>query len=447
MKINKNIDMNIKGKKTSMSSGITLIALVITIIVLLILAGIALASLSGENGLLNRSSQAKEEAVKAQLKEEIEMAIMDIQAEEIPKGNNVTLESLAGQGEEDGQLEKSENLMEGEITSQLDQEENKITGEYKNYEYEIDDKFNVTIVDKMAGEKPEMTYELTPNAGEAKEVVITVTAKVSDGIITKIIKPNGEEELNTEGTNTQEITYKVTNSGKYTFRAQSSTGRIGTCIVKVTNIIPTSPIIEVTQEGGYPLLTLNGFKESESSISIKLNDNQNDSKNIKIYYNEDNEENWKEYTGEFSTSATTIKAKSAIVIDKDTTLESTVISKTLSKPTDCLGKNAYDRNKGTWSCNAKHKFQVDESTYGCKLKIVYMITRASATSAHELKCRQVNSNGSEISSLNFAWSPNSEVEVESDYIKEGTAAIELYDRYNGSHKFYIFEISLIKPDI
>ena len=39
-------------------NGITLIALVITIIVLLILAGVAIAMLSGDNGLLNKASDA-----------------------------------------------------------------------------------------------------------------------------------------------------------------------------------------------------------------------------------------------------------------------------------------------------------------------------------------------------------------------------------------------------
>ncbi len=41
------------------NKGITLIALVITIIVLLILAGVAIAMLSGENGLLTRASDSK----------------------------------------------------------------------------------------------------------------------------------------------------------------------------------------------------------------------------------------------------------------------------------------------------------------------------------------------------------------------------------------------------
>lgn len=39
--------------------GITLIALVITIIVLLILAGISIATLTGDNGLLIKSKKAK----------------------------------------------------------------------------------------------------------------------------------------------------------------------------------------------------------------------------------------------------------------------------------------------------------------------------------------------------------------------------------------------------
>ena len=38
-------------------NGITLIALVVTIIVLLILAGISIAMLTGQNGILNRAAE------------------------------------------------------------------------------------------------------------------------------------------------------------------------------------------------------------------------------------------------------------------------------------------------------------------------------------------------------------------------------------------------------
>ena len=57
-------------------NGITLIALVITIIVLLILAGISIATLTGENGLLTKADTAKTETSKASAKEKVQIAVM-----------------------------------------------------------------------------------------------------------------------------------------------------------------------------------------------------------------------------------------------------------------------------------------------------------------------------------------------------------------------------------
>ena len=48
---------------------ITLIALVITIIILLILAGISIATLTGENGVLNKANTAGEETKKKNYEE------------------------------------------------------------------------------------------------------------------------------------------------------------------------------------------------------------------------------------------------------------------------------------------------------------------------------------------------------------------------------------------
>lgn len=57
--------------------GITLIALVITIIVLLILAGITIAMLTGDNGLLTRSQQAAKDNALGGVKDKVAMAIQD----------------------------------------------------------------------------------------------------------------------------------------------------------------------------------------------------------------------------------------------------------------------------------------------------------------------------------------------------------------------------------
>lgn len=50
--------------------GITLIALVITIIILIILAGIGINMAIGENGIFNRAKYAKEQYLNAQAEEE-----------------------------------------------------------------------------------------------------------------------------------------------------------------------------------------------------------------------------------------------------------------------------------------------------------------------------------------------------------------------------------------
>ena len=62
--------------KLKTSKGITLIALIITIIVLLILAGVAVASLTGENGLLNKAETAKETTAQKTAEEQVKLAIM-----------------------------------------------------------------------------------------------------------------------------------------------------------------------------------------------------------------------------------------------------------------------------------------------------------------------------------------------------------------------------------
>ena len=56
--------------------GITLIALVITIIVLLILAGVSIAMLTGQNGILTQANNAKNATELASAKEKVELAVI-----------------------------------------------------------------------------------------------------------------------------------------------------------------------------------------------------------------------------------------------------------------------------------------------------------------------------------------------------------------------------------
>ena len=68
--------MKIKKELQAKERGITLIALVITIIILLILAGITIGLVTGDNGILTQASKAQEKTVQAQEEENIKLAVM-----------------------------------------------------------------------------------------------------------------------------------------------------------------------------------------------------------------------------------------------------------------------------------------------------------------------------------------------------------------------------------
>ena len=64
-----------KKQKLKESKGITLIALVITIIVLLILAGVTIATLTGDNGILNQAGKAKDKTTEAESIERVQVEV------------------------------------------------------------------------------------------------------------------------------------------------------------------------------------------------------------------------------------------------------------------------------------------------------------------------------------------------------------------------------------
>ena len=75
------------------NKGITLIALVITIIILLILAGISISMLTGQNGILNRAQEAKVKDEKSQAQEEVTTALNYLQIENETSSATLTQEN------------------------------------------------------------------------------------------------------------------------------------------------------------------------------------------------------------------------------------------------------------------------------------------------------------------------------------------------------------------
>ena len=80
------------SRSKASEAGITLIALVITIIVLLILAGVTIATLTGENGILTQAQNAKTASDIAEVKEQAQLDIANWTAERLKNGEDATLD-------------------------------------------------------------------------------------------------------------------------------------------------------------------------------------------------------------------------------------------------------------------------------------------------------------------------------------------------------------------
>ena len=109
-----------KINKLKNQKGSTLLVLVVTIIILLILAGITIGILTGDNGIIQNAGKAKEETEIANEKEILEKATVQAM------GNN-----------------KYGNIEESELQEQLDEE----TGEGKTEATDIGDEFEVLFTE------------------------------------------------------------------------------------------------------------------------------------------------------------------------------------------------------------------------------------------------------------------------------------------------------------
>ena len=157
-KIKKKINLKgyarLKELKKS-SKGITLIALVITIIVLLILAGVTIATLTGENGILTKAGDAKEQTEKGEEREKVELSATG--AKTINNGGEITQENLETElgkyfafGKYNVTLGTNEDEIEGYIVTITENDQN-------GRKYFVDRNGNVTEYIEMEQGQPEGT--------------------------------------------------------------------------------------------------------------------------------------------------------------------------------------------------------------------------------------------------------------------------------------------------
>lgn len=111
--------------------GITIIALVVSILILLILAGVTTQLTLSKEGIMATASRANTETKKARVKEEIEAAITQLQIEEQVEGIGLDLELIK---------KELPSVLKG---VQIQQEGDKILVNYQDYSFEIENNFKV----------------------------------------------------------------------------------------------------------------------------------------------------------------------------------------------------------------------------------------------------------------------------------------------------------------
>ena len=159
-------------KEKKNNSAITLIALVITIIVLLILAGVTLNMVMGDSGLFAKAKLAKERTETAQYEEELNLTLLNMASDKMGK---LDMETII--------KEFPAYLMQAQPNCSYEwdteQTEKEPVGIYKKYDFYIDRNHKAHIKEKAKGETTiENTiykYQVTDVEGKTEEKVTQVT--------------------------------------------------------------------------------------------------------------------------------------------------------------------------------------------------------------------------------------------------------------------------------
>ncbi len=192
-------------KKTNEKKGITLIALIITIIVLLILAGVSISLVVGDNGVLTQSKRASDVTQEKTAVEEVELAYSSLMAKyyeeyasnaSVDKWAYVTTASLQaelnGTGTIIGEIEKNETTKEIEFT--YDSGKNKTYKMKITYDGRVERVTGLSIPSTLALQKEENVAG-TPTAITA--VLDGITGQVnwtnSNSAVATISSTTGEQ--------------------------------------------------------------------------------------------------------------------------------------------------------------------------------------------------------------------------------------------------------------
>ena len=228
----KKIKLILKNQKSN--SAITLIALIITIIILLILAGVTLNMVMGDSGIFGKANNAKNKTEVAQCEEELRMCVLELQTDAATNGTTFNMDTIKNKFVE--KVKELENTTEIEFPTE--ESETRLDGTYKGYEFYIDDKYAAHIGDKATGIS--LITNLEPKGWTQGPVTATITIKSNNGL-SKIV-PEGEAEISLNGEKEYTITkVNITENTIFTYEVIDSQNKTQTKKAVINTIDKNAP--------------------------------------------------------------------------------------------------------------------------------------------------------------------------------------------------------------
>ena len=391
------------------NKGITLIALVITIIVIIILAAVSIRLILGDNGIVHQAMKGGFFAQYSDVEEKVRMYVADKEIEKLSQ-ISMTIEEIYPvttiiSEDEVTQIETANRTLKytiEETTNKYLEELNlywidtdKINSkvqhrylidigtntiyDYEGHEFEGRIWHNMNLgVEKEVSNIPDIEIKSIPKSIATTNATIKINYK-NESVKQYKIGTNTttwstySEAINL--TSEEALTNSLTNEdGTITVYAKGvdSAGNEIIETYTITNLdtdLPEEPVI--TCDAGWPIIRQSGVGiTGEATIQYDTRED------IDNYYSLDDGTTWNKYTGAFDAgSASKIIAKS---VKRNTGLEVSS-SKTITLPSNALGGNAYDNVDSTYVSykrdNGKYTkeryIMVDEKMQGKDIRLKF----------------------------------------------------------------------------
>jgi len=197
--------------KTKETRGITLITLAVTIVVLLILAGVSINTVVGDNGIIKKAQNSAELTKESEAKEIINRTVMEFYL----TNNYETLEDFLNDKVLSGKIDKVEKNTDG--TLKVWKDNYSVTVENKtNSSNNNDNNVNKTI--KISAIPYEGIYD-----GNEHKAITDINVEPTDAIL----------EYSTDGTNYFTAIPTITNAGTFSIKIRASKENYETKIITV----------------------------------------------------------------------------------------------------------------------------------------------------------------------------------------------------------------------